>query len=109
MHICTHTCFLLDKMHIKPPFKNSKDPTLKKNINAIYKITTCTWIDVKTNHYYMSMILLSEFCFELQWIYSIWYSHRVYCQGNFDLSNFHHDFKRSYCLNKSIEVWKNYV
>lgn len=29
-------------MHSKPPFKNAKDPTFKKNINAIYKITTCT-------------------------------------------------------------------
>lgn len=56
MHICTHTCFLLDKMHIKPPFKNAKDPTLKKYMNAILqnnymhmnwckkKITvTCAW------------------------------------------------------------------
>lgn len=33
--MCTHTCFLLDKMHIKPPFKNAKDPTLKKYMNAI--------------------------------------------------------------------------
>lgn len=32
LHICTHTCFLLDKTHIKPPFKNAKDLTFKKII-----------------------------------------------------------------------------
>lgn len=45
---------------------------------------------------------LVSIVFELQWICTIWYSHRVYCQGNFDLSNFHHDFKRSYCFNKKL-------
>lgn len=64
LHICTHTCFLLDKMHIKPPFKNAKDLTFKKIIwMQFYKITTCTWVDVKKNHCYMCMILLSQLFF----------------------------------------------
>lgn len=40
LYICT--CFLLDQMHIKLPFKNAKRSYFFKNMNAIYKITACT-------------------------------------------------------------------
>lgn len=101
--MCTHTCFLLDKMHIQPPFKNAKDPTLKKYMNAILQnnYMHMNWCK-KKNHCYMCMILLSQlFLNYSEYVHcTIWYSYRVYCQGNFDLSNFHHDFKRSYCFDK---------
>lgn len=71
---------------------------LKKNINAIYKITTCTLIDVKKNitvtvhvHGTLVSIFFLNYSEYVQYDIAI----ELTAKKNFDLSNFHHDFKRS--------------